>query len=109
MHTSIVIGIGIGENFIASDQLALRQVTDRFVYLEEGDIAEITPDNYTILDAAYAPVSRDITQIVAAAESVDKGHYRHFMLKEMLLVIVVPELGHSKRLISPPGSHDISH
>ncbi|CAA0104253.1 Glutamine--fructose-6-phosphate aminotransferase [isomerizing] [Zhongshania aliphaticivorans] len=79
----LVIGIGIGENFIASDQLALRQVTDRFVYLEEGDIAEISPDNYTILNAEFNAVTRDITQIDSAAESVDKGHYRHYMLKEI--------------------------
>tara|TARA_R110001592_G_scaffold1874_33_gene11587 strand:+ start:607 stop:2436 length:1830 start_codon:yes stop_codon:yes gene_type:complete len=79
----LVIGIGIGENFIASDQLALRQVTDRFVYLEEGDIAEITPDEYTIYNSEFEQVSREITQIDTAADSADKGNYRHFMLKEI--------------------------
>ncbi|MBW2941027.1 glutamine--fructose-6-phosphate transaminase (isomerizing) [Zhongshania aquimaris] len=106
----LVIGIGIGENFIASDQLALRQVTDRFVYLEEGDIAEITPDNYKIFDAEFNPVSREITQIDAAAESVDKGHYRHFMLKEIYeqpAVIrrsLAGRLGSNKILIEAMGS-----
>ncbi|MBB5187970.1 glucosamine--fructose-6-phosphate aminotransferase (isomerizing) [Zhongshania antarctica] len=79
----LVIGVGIGENFIASDQLALRQVTDRFVYLEEGDIAEIYTDKYIVHDSNFKPVSRDITQIDAAAETSDKGHYRHYMLKEI--------------------------
>ncbi|WP_373097789.1 glutamine--fructose-6-phosphate transaminase (isomerizing) [Zhongshania sp.] len=79
----LVIGLGIGENFIASDQLALRQVTDRFVYLEEGDIAEIYTDQYIIRDAEFNPVSRDITQIDTAAETTDKGIYRHYMLKEI--------------------------
>lgn len=79
----LVIGMGIGENFIASDQLALRQVTDRFVYLEEGDIAEIYTDNYIIRDGDFNLVSRDITQIDTAAETTDKGIYRHYMLKEI--------------------------
>ncbi len=79
----LVIGIGIGENFIASDQLALRQVTDRFVYLEEGDFARITPKNYDIWNADGEPVSRDVTWISEAADAADKGHYRHYMLKEI--------------------------
>jgi glucosamine--fructose-6-phosphate aminotransferase (isomerizing) len=79
----LVIGVGIGENFIASDQLALRQVTDRFVYLEEGDIAEIGVDHYAIWDAELRPVVREVTQIDVAAESADKGAYRHYMLKEI--------------------------
>ncbi len=79
----LVIGIGIGENFIASDQLALRQVTDRFVYLEEGDFARITPKKYEIWTADGEPVSRDVTWISEAADAADKGHYRHFMLKEI--------------------------
>ena len=106
----LVIGIGIGENFLASDQLALRQVTDRFVYLEEGDIAEITPDHYRIFDAEFKPVSRDVTQIDAAAESVDKGHYRHFMLKEIyeqpsvIRRSLASRLGSKKILIEAMGS-----
>jgi glucosamine--fructose-6-phosphate aminotransferase (isomerizing) len=107
----LVIGIGIGENFIASDQLALRQVTDRFVYLEEGDVAEITPEQYSIFNAEFTPVSRDITQIDAAAESVDKGHYRHFMLKEIyeqpsvIRRSLAGRLGSKKILVEAMGSH----
>lgn len=78
----LVIGLGIDENFIASDQLALRQVTDRFIYLEEGDIAEITPESYTIVNQGEV-VHRDIVQMSDNAESSDKGEYRHFMLKEI--------------------------
>lgn len=79
----LVIGIGIGENFIASDQLALRQVTDRFVYLEEGDISVVTPRGYKIWDAQGNPVEREVVQISEAADAADKGVYRHYMLKEI--------------------------
>jgi glucosamine--fructose-6-phosphate aminotransferase (isomerizing) len=79
----LVIGVGIGENFIASDQLALRQVTDRFVYLEEGDFACITPRGYQIWDAAGEPIKREVTWITDAADAADKGNYRHYMLKEI--------------------------
>lgn len=79
----LVIGVGIGENFIASDQLALRQVTDRFVYLEEGDFARITPKGYQVWDAAGEPVKRELTWITDAADAADKGKYRHYMLKEI--------------------------
>ncbi len=79
----LVIGLGMGENFLASDQLALRQVTDRFVYLEEGDIAEIRRDSLEIWDAAGQPVQREQVQFHEGAEAADKGAYRHFMLKEI--------------------------
>ncbi|MBA1320484.1 glutamine--fructose-6-phosphate transaminase (isomerizing) [Pseudomonas plecoglossicida] len=79
----LVIGLGHGENFLASDQLALRQVTDRFMYLEEGDIAEIRRDQITIWDQAGAQVQREIVQYHEGAEAADKGTYRHFMLKEI--------------------------
>jgi len=79
----LVIGLGIGENFLASDQLALRQVTDRFMYLEEGDIAEIHRDSVQIWAADGASVVRDSVQHQEGAEATDKGEYRHFMLKEI--------------------------
>jgi glucosamine--fructose-6-phosphate aminotransferase (isomerizing) len=79
----LVIGLGLGENFLASDQLALRQVTDRFVYLEEGDIAEITPDSYTIWDSNGVQQDRKTEQMSEAAESAEKGVFRHYMLKEI--------------------------
>ena len=79
----LVIGVGIGENFIASDQLALRQVTDRFVYLEEGDIAVITPQRYDIIDSHHNAVSRDTVVMTGSADSASKGKYRHYMQKEI--------------------------
>lgn len=79
----LVIGLGIGENFLASDQLALRQVTDRFMYLEEGDIAEIQRDEVKIWSVDGQAVKREQVQYHEGAEAADKGEYRHFMLKEI--------------------------
>ncbi|MDO9624967.1 MAG: glutamine--fructose-6-phosphate transaminase (isomerizing) [Pseudomonas sp.] len=79
----LVIGLGLGENFLASDQLALRQVTDRFMYLEEGDIAEIRRDGVQIWDVDGKPVQRESVQYHDGAEAADKGEFRHFMLKEI--------------------------
>lgn len=79
----LVIGVGIEENFIASDQLALRQVTDRFIYLEEGDTAEINSDSFKIFDSALKPVEREITQITEGVEAAERGKFRHFMMKEI--------------------------
>lgn len=79
----LVLGLGIGENFLASDQMALRQVTDRFIYLEEGDFAEITPDSYRIWDAEKNEVAREILRLTDKTAIADKGNFRHFMLKEI--------------------------
>jgi len=79
----LVIGIGIGENFLASDQLALRQVTDRFIFLEEGDVALITPSSLQIYDVAGAPVERKRSLISEAVEVADLGGFDHYMLKEI--------------------------
>ena len=79
----LVIGLGLGENFLASDQLALRQVTDRFMYLEEGDIAEIRRDSVLIWDIDGHAVERESVQYHEGAEAADKGAFRHFMLKEI--------------------------
>ncbi len=78
----LVIGVGIGENFIASDALALGQVTDRYIYLEEGDIAELTLDSYSIWQDGVR-VERPITQISSELAEIDKGLHGHFMLKEI--------------------------
>ncbi|TNB93589.1 glutamine--fructose-6-phosphate transaminase (isomerizing) [Pseudomonas jessenii] len=79
----LVIGLGLGENFLASDQLALRQVTDRFMYLEEGDIAEIRRDSVQIWDVDGKAVERQTVQYSDGAEAADKGEFRHYMLKEI--------------------------
>ena len=79
----LVIGLGLGENFLASDQLALRQVTDRFMYLEEGDIADIRRESVQIWDINGQSVEREAVQYRDGAEAADKGEFRHFMLKEI--------------------------
>ncbi|CAI8717602.1 glutamine--fructose-6-phosphate transaminase (isomerizing) [Pseudomonas serboccidentalis] len=79
----LVIGLGLGENFLASDQLALRQVTDRFMYLEEGDIAEIRRDSVQIWNVNGQTVERQTVQYSDGAEAADKGEFRHYMLKEI--------------------------
>ncbi|CAM2932643.1 glutamine--fructose-6-phosphate transaminase (isomerizing) [Vibrio rarus] len=79
----IVIGRGVGENFLASDQLALLNVTRRFIYLEEGDIAEITRRDVTIFDAQGNTVEREEHESNAEHDAGDKGKYRHFMQKEI--------------------------
>lgn len=79
----LVIGLGLGENFLASDQLALRQVTDRFMYLEEGDIAEIRRDSVQIWDLDGKEVVREVVQYRDGAEAAEKGEFRHYMLKEI--------------------------
>jgi glucosamine--fructose-6-phosphate aminotransferase (isomerizing) len=79
----LVIGLGIGENFIASDQMALLPVTRRFMFLEEGDVAEITRRTVTITDAQGNPVERDIIESSIEQDAGDKAGYRHYMLKEM--------------------------
>ncbi|MFS1459707.1 glutamine--fructose-6-phosphate transaminase (isomerizing) [Vibrio lentus] len=79
----IVIGFGVGENFLASDQLALLSVTRRFMYLEEGDVAEVTRRDVTVFDVAGERVERDIVESNAEHDAGDKGHYRHFMQKEI--------------------------
>lgn len=79
----LVIGFGIGENFIASDQLALLPVTRRFMFLEEGDVAEITRTSVTVYDKNGNQVERTITESTASYDAGDKGQYRHFMLKEI--------------------------
>ena len=79
----MVIGLGMGENFIASDQLALLPVTRRFIFLEEGDIAEVTRRSVTVFDTAGAPVKRQEIESNLQYDAGDKGAYRHYMQKEI--------------------------
>lgn len=79
----LVIGLGIGENFVASDQLALLPVTRKFIYLEEGDVADITRTKVSIFDDADQPVERDVVESDSTYDAGGKGQYRHFMLKEI--------------------------
>ena len=79
----LVLGVGIDEHFIASDQMALRQVTDRFVYLEEGDVVELSSEAYTVFNIKGKVAQREAHQVSETDQVADKGQYRHFMQKEM--------------------------
>ena len=79
----LVIGLGDGENFIASDVAALLPVTRRFIFLEEGDIAEVRRDGVSIFDANAMAAERPVKQSMMSVSNVDRGPYRHFMLKEI--------------------------
>jgi glucosamine--fructose-6-phosphate aminotransferase (isomerizing) len=79
----LVIGLGIGENFVASGVPALLPVTQRFIYLEQGDLADITRDEVTIYDRHGQPAERKVHETQISSDSVEKGPYRHFMLKEI--------------------------
>ena len=79
----LVIGYGIGENFLASDPLALLSVTRKFAYLEEGDVAEITRTIVDIYDSEGNKVEREIHEGNFEQDAADKGQYRHYMQKEI--------------------------
>jgi len=83
MGSPLVIGKGIGENFIASDPLALRPVTDRFVFLEEGDLVEVTKRDISVWNVQDETVVRSTVKVELGHDDVDKGNYRHFMQKEI--------------------------
>lgn len=78
----LVIGVGIGENFISSDQLALLPVTNRFIYLEEGDIARLTRETIEVFVKDQL-VERPVKELDAAVSNASKGEYKHYMLKEI--------------------------
>ncbi|HCH50245.1 MAG TPA: glutamine--fructose-6-phosphate transaminase (isomerizing) [Proteus sp.] len=79
----LVVGLGVGENFLASDQLALLPVTRRFIYLEEGDIVEITRRHVHIFSVDGEEVDRDVIESNVQYDAGDKGIYRHYMQKEI--------------------------
>lgn len=79
----LVIGYGVGEHFVASDQLALLPVTRRFAFLEEGDVAEITRQTVSIFDIDGNSVEREVSESTVSHDAGDKGQYKHHMLKEI--------------------------
>ncbi len=79
----LVIGLGIGENFIASDVAALLPVTQRFIFLEDGDLAELRRESVVVHDARGAIVERPVKLSSLTAAAAEKGEYRHFMQKEI--------------------------
>ncbi|MBO8415807.1 MAG: glutamine--fructose-6-phosphate transaminase (isomerizing) [Proteobacteria bacterium] len=79
----LVIGLGIGENFAASDVLALLPVTSRFIYLEDGDSAVLSRENEEIFDSDGLHIERDCSHLEVSASSISKGPYKHYMQKEI--------------------------
>ncbi len=79
----LVIGLGNGENYVASDSLALLPFTQDFIILEDGDVAEIFRDKYTIYDRLGNIVERKVRKIALSLQNTDRGKYRHFMQKEI--------------------------
>ena len=79
----LVVGKGIGENFIASDVLALKPVTDKFIYLEEGDLIELSAEDISIWNIDDESVVRSSVQVLLGPDSMEKGNYRHYMQKEI--------------------------
>jgi glutamine---fructose-6-phosphate transaminase (isomerizing) len=79
----VVVGLGVDENFVASDVAALLPVTRRFMFLEEGDVADIRRTSIKVLDKAGDSVDRPVRESELSADAAEKGQYRHFMLKEI--------------------------
>ena len=80
----LILGIGVGENYFASDVTALVGHTRNVLYLEDGEFAALTPEKITVFDCAGRPVDRKISRIVWDVEAAEKGGYEHFMLKEIM-------------------------
>jgi glucosamine--fructose-6-phosphate aminotransferase (isomerizing) len=83
LGSPLVIGIGVGEHFIASDVAALLPVTQKFIFLHDGDVADITRDSLALYDASGARIERPVRISELTANSVARGEYRHYMLKEI--------------------------
>jgi glucosamine--fructose-6-phosphate aminotransferase (isomerizing) len=79
----LLVGIGTGENFVASDASAVLAHTRQVVYLDEGDVAVVTPDGHRVIDAHAAELVRPATRIEWDLAEIERGGYRHFMLKEI--------------------------
>ena len=79
----LLLGLGTDEILAASDPLAIGQLTNEFIFLEDGDVAEISAEAYTIFDANKKQVTREITKIDISSQATSKGEYKHYMEKEI--------------------------
>ena len=79
----LLLGLGTDEMFAASDPLAIAQLTNDFIFLEDGDVATISAEEYKIYDASKSEVSRDVTHIDISSQATSKGDFRHYMEKEI--------------------------
>ena len=80
----LILGVGAGENYFASDVTALVNHTKNVIYLEDGEFAALTPENITVFDCAGHPVTKTVSRVVWDVEAAEKGGYDHFMLKEIM-------------------------
>ena len=80
----LILGIGVGENFFASDVTALVAYTRNALYLDDGEFAELTPESITVYDCTGAVIHKPISRITWSIEAAEKGGYEHFMLKEIM-------------------------
>ena len=80
----LILGIGVGENFFASDVTALVAHTRNAIYLEDGEFAELTPDSVQVFDCTGRPVEKKVSRITWDVQAAEKGGYEHFMLKEIM-------------------------
>ena len=79
----LVVGLGIGENFIASDPQALRPVTDRFIYLEEGELVQLSRNEISIFGGSSDAIASRTVTLDGQDDAADKGNFRHYMIKEI--------------------------
>ncbi len=116
----LILGVGAGadsgENFLASDAMALAGVTDQIVYLEEGDVVDMQPGRYWIVDRAHKPVERRVRTVLAHSGAAELGPYRHYMQKEIFeqpraiadtlegVEGIVPELFDGAAIDGAPGA-----
>ena len=80
----LILGVGIGENYFASDVTALVAYTKNAIYLEDGEFAELTPDSITVFDCTGHTIQKKISRITWDVQAAEKGGYDHFMLKEIM-------------------------
>ena len=80
----LILGVGVGENYFASDVTALVSYTRNAIYMDDGEFAEITPDSITVFNPAGQPIEKKISRITWDIQSAEKGGYEHFMLKEII-------------------------